>query len=232
MVQVLERLNADYGTRVRLRLTPWKEAVVLFDPLDYQKVQQAAGPCPFGATDALWMLHEVLDKRSGASMRYGRGSESWMPIRRHMQHNLLEPRAAELYANSVTRVARAHVEGLSEVKTTMQLYLQRASFAMISSALLGDIGNTQLDPLLKATVRAMECASGMLMGPLQKLHFSFKTRLWRDWESNVLHMLRETEALVDSAIGNGHDCYVSHLMNEGKLSREEIVTHIPGLLSF
>jgi len=99
MVQVLQRLYADHGSIVRLS-APAQEAVIIFDPEVYMDVHRAGGSCPWGATDALWPLHEYFRLRvaplpSGQPMAFGSGD--WMRVRRGMQKSFFAPRDAAEY---------------------------------------------------------------------------------------------------------------------------------------
>ena len=94
-----QRLYADHGSIVRLSV-PAQEAVIIFDPEVYMDVHRAGGSCPWGATDALWPLHEYFRLRvaplpSGPPMAFGSGD--WMRVRRGMQKSVFAPRDAAEY---------------------------------------------------------------------------------------------------------------------------------------
>ena len=103
---------------------------------------------------------------------------------------------------------------------------------MICSALLG----RRLDalegdePLLAATVRSMECASAMLMSPLQHYHPRLNTQLWRDWRASLDFMLLRSNELVAACLRRPTPSYVEALLQRRELSPGEIAANVPGLM--
>mmetsp|Transcript_3804 Transcript_3804/g.11216 ORF Transcript_3804/g.11216 Transcript_3804/m.11216 type:complete len:491 (+) Transcript_3804:87-1559(+) len=237
MVQVLQRLYADHGSIVRLS-APAQEAVIIFDPEVYMDVHRAGGSCPWGATDALWPLHEYFRLRvaplpSGQPMAFGSGD--WMRVRRGMQKSFFAPRYAAEYSalNAVARdAARKLGGGGGSAGGGLQHFLQRLSFEMICSALLGRrMGALEGDePLLAATVRSMECASSMLMSPLQHWHARLNTPTWRGWVASLDFMLLRSHEHVSACISHPTPSYVDALLRRGELTAAEISANVPGLM--
>ena len=231
MVAVLRGLYAEHGSLVHLRLLG-QEAVVIFDPEVYTKVHRAAGACPWGATDALWPLHQYFQQRP-ARHPMAFGSPDWMPVRRAMQKSFLQPREADEYTAALNDVARDAAQRVASTPPgQLQSFLQRLSFEMICTALLGRrVGALETDePLLKATVRSMECASGMLMSPLQQWNCTLNTKIWRDWVDSIDFMLDRTGELVEASVNDPAPSYISDLIDRGELSAPEIAANVPGLM--
>jgi len=110
--------------------------------------------------------------------------------------------------------------------------LQRLSFEMICSALLGRrMGALEGDePLLAATVRSMECASSMLMSPLQHWHARLNTPTWRGWVASLDFMLLRSHEHVSACISHPTPSYVDALLRRGELTAAEISANVPGLM--
>lgn len=222
MVDVLSALYREAGPVARLRTPALAlgdsgagagEAVVIFDPEVYMQVHRASGSCPWGATDALWPLHRYFSERekSGAELHAGQamsfGTGDWHRVRRAMQPAFMSPAAAAQYMDGLDSVARDASRLLGEHHggapvVDLQAWLQRLSFEMITRALFGRrLGALESDePLLGATVRSMECASGMLMSPLQMGHAVLSTPLWREWTLNLDVMLARAHEHVDASM--------------------------------
>ena len=234
MVPVLHNLYKEFGSVVEVR-APHQQAVVIFDPEIYMQVHRAAGSCPWGATDALWMLHAYFESESATAMAYG--TPNWMNVRRAMHKHLLVPTEAAKFLPGLASVAGDASELLRQTESRLDShsFLQRLSFEMICTALFGRrMGALQNDePLLEATVSSMQCASGMLMSPLQRWNRTLNTRLWREWVSNLDYMLERTQKYVLQSL-NGpppdFPCYVSELQREGELPIDQIIANVPGLM--
>ncbi|KAG2393136.1 hypothetical protein C9374_009713 [Naegleria lovaniensis] len=261
MVQVFQSLYRDYGPVVQLSALG-KKSIVIFDPDLYLQVHRASGSCPFGATDHLWMLHayfekkkkkEQLQQQSSSSsssssstcfigkMDYGTGEE-WIRVRKGMQHGLFSPDASSQYSSHLHEVARDASQMLAKPQhLPLQQFLQRLSFEMVTYSLLGKRLGTLVkeEPLLKATIRSIECASAMMMGPLQEYCISLNTKVWRDWVSSVDYMLERTGEIVHDAMkrraimpndSNRKKSYIDTLCEANELTMEEITANIPGLM--
>jgi cytochrome P450 len=243
MVGVLQALYRDHDRSAVVQLRALQQrVVVIYDPAVWAQVHRAAGSCPWGATDALWPLHRYFAERPAAAttaMSYG--TSDWMRVRRALQPSFFSPQSAAAYAGGLDGVAleasRKLGEGDGGVVEDLQAQLQRLSFEMICTALFGRrLGTLEAEePLLAATVRSMECASGMLMSPLQRLHAPLRTRLWRDWTSSLDVMLVRAQEHVAATVdecnrGGGGGGYVGELLERGELTPAEIETNIPGLM--
>jgi len=211
----------------------------------YLQVHRACGTCPFGATDTLWMLHAYFenrkrnDKTFHTRMDYGTGEE-WMRVRKSMQQGLFVPDAANHYTDHLNEVCQdASKIIVDEIKgKSLQEFLQRLSFEMVTYSLLGKrLGTlTKEEQLLKATIRSIECASAMMMSPIQEYNMTLNTKLWRDWVSSVDYMLLRTSEIINQAIDSSVDgsdrkrSYIDILRDNNDLKMSQIVANIPGLM--
>ncbi len=238
MVPTLSTLYTRYGDVVALNGLGEK-AVVIFDPRVWAHVHNASGSWPMGATDSLWMLHQYLansDIPSSQAMDFG--TEKWESTRKAMQRSLLSPQAAGKYAAVVDHVARSNVGLLhsSGAESDVHSWLQQLSFDMVCGALLGSPlphPSDEFHPLLKATVRSMECASGMLMSPLGKWHATLNTTLWKDWVAALDVMMDLSRSDVKAALASPPPAgfsYAHDLVEKGTLDPDRVAANIPGLL--
>ncbi|KAL9656144.1 hypothetical protein ABK040_007762 [Willaertia magna] len=247
MVHVFRSLYKDYGSIVQLSALG-KKSIVIFDPDIFMEVHRAGGSCPFGATDTLWMLHSYFDKKKKSSlekdklfrtMDYGTGQE-WLRKRKFMQNGLFSPEASSHYADHLTEVAQDASNLIAnEIANgkSLQEFLQRFSFEMVTYSLLGTRLGTlnNKEPLLGATIKSIECASAMMMGPLQEFNMTLNTKVWRNWESSVDYMLIRTSEIIKNAIerkyqNEGKKSYIDVLLEANELTKDEIVANIPGLM--
>ncbi|EFC44139.1 predicted protein [Naegleria gruberi] len=239
MVHVFRSLYQDFGPIVELSALG-KKSVVIFDPDMYLQVHRACGSCPFGATDTLWMLHAYFENRkkldSGfMKMDYGSGEE-WIRVRKPMQKGLFVPESSTYYSEHLNEVcqdaSRLIVMEMQKGKSLHE-FLQRLSFEMVSYSLLGKrMGAlTNDEPLLRATIRSIECASAMMMSPIQEYNMTLNTRLWKDWVKSVDYMLERTAEIIENAIqSKSKKSYIDILRENNELTMSQIVSNIPGLM--
>jgi len=234
MVPVLKKLYKDFGNIVQLSAAGQK-SIILFDPEDYMQIHKK-GVNPEGATDAIWMLHEYFRKKRKGVKAMDFGTENWMEVRNEMQNGFFGIKDAAEFEDRLSLVAHDASQLIPYASVDTHTFLRRVSFEMICSVLLGMRMDAleHGDKLLNATVRSMECASGMLMGPLQKWNKTFRTKLWRDWVRSVDLMLKKTDEYVSSTELWRDDGmttpYIKTLFERGTLSREEIIANVPGLM--
>ncbi|KNC49869.1 25-hydroxyvitamin D3 1alpha-hydroxylase [Thecamonas trahens ATCC 50062] len=217
MVPMLRKMYARWGEVVSLGGLG-EETVVVFDPRVWAQKRARRG------------VREI-------AMAFG--TDTWQATRTAMQRTLLSPQAAARYASSVDRVARRAAKELAMScgRIDLHRWLQQLSFDMVCGAVLGAPLPRPVDggmhPLLAATVRSMECASGMLMSPLGKKHATMRTRLWRDWQASLQFMVEHSKADVARALGAPPAygfSYAHDLVESGAIDADAVAANMPGLL--
>ena len=111
---------------------------IVQDPQEMMKVLRAEGKYPTSSVQNIWSFKAVQNDyefgRAGEILGYG---EDWKLIRGFLQNDLLSPDAARRYLPGILQTVPFISKGMPGNANNLDQYLNRASFDMFNSILIG-----------------------------------------------------------------------------------------------
>ncbi len=221
---------------------------IVQDPQEMMKVLRAEGKYPWSSVQNNWSFKEMHDDyefgRAGEILGYG---EDWTLIRGFLQNDLLSPDAARRYLPSILQTVPFISKGMPVNADNLDQYLNRASFDMFNSILIGAFPritdpDTESDPLdvefsdkiahIISTGLGMKRSVKLTLLHKMGIKSSEYKNLYKEWSEAIEYPLNKFDELetkrADGTLTPSEEAsYWNQAMNrleEGKydLTKEEV----------